>query len=72
MRHRQIVPFQVDSLKKSLDEESLKRTEIQSELNTTSNSLTVLRTQEKQLKSDYNRIQEEKKQLQENLSKLKR
>ena len=34
--------------------------------------MTVFRTQEKQIKSDYNRVQEEKKQLQDMLSKLKR
>jgi len=62
----------VDSLKRSLDEEKLKRTEVQAELNSTSNVLTVLKTKEKQLHSDYNRAQEEKKQMQETLSKLKR
>ena len=62
----------MDSLKRSLDEESLRRSEVQSELNRSTNALTVLRTTEKQLQSELNRVQEEKKHLQETLSKLKR
>lgn len=61
----------VDSLKRSLDEESLRRADVQSELNENANTLTVLKTTEKQLQSELNRVQDDKRQLQESLSKLR-
>ena len=55
-----------------LDEESEKRSEMQVELNGITANLTVLRTREKQLKSDCTRALEEKKQAQDALNKLMR
>lgn len=55
-----------------MDEETSKRSELQSEANIASNELAVLRTKEKQLKTDFQRAQEEKKQVQDALNKLRR
>ena len=64
--------FQIDSLNKLIEEENEKRSEIQTELNTVISELTALKTKEQQLKSDYNRSLEERKQLQEAFNRLKK
>ena len=59
-------------MKIELKEESEKRSEMQSELNCTTATSTVLKTREKQLKSEYNRALEERRQAQDALNKLMR
>lgn len=60
----------VDNLKSALDDEGERRANIQSELNGATADLTVLKTQEKQLRADCARAIEEKKQAQDSLTKL--
>jgi len=59
----------VDSMKIALDEEANRRSFVQLELNNATQDLTVLRTQEKELKAEYNRVMDEKRQAQDTLSR---
>ncbi|XP_012554647.2 rho-associated protein kinase 2 isoform X1 [Hydra vulgaris] len=61
----------IDSLNSLIQEEIVKRSDIQNELNAVMSDLTTQKTKEQQLKSDCNRILDERKQLQEAYNKLK-
>lgn len=56
-------------MKMALDEEANRRSFVQLELNNATQDLTVLRTQEKELKAEYNRVMDEKRQAQDTLSR---